>query len=571
MQFLQKLRNNKGSSLVVVLVAFAVLVIMGLTLISVASYGHKTTFHYHKKQQAQYTARFVMDIMTKSLADPNISAKLITSVKAGNKVVGSGNLTTENLGTYQVTVDPPVVPTGGTKPMMKVTVLADFQGVPYSLSAYYKEGKGDRMNPMDFLFFINGGSIADQSGSKVENITFDGKVYIDGVFTTENVLFKQKTLSFTSAVFGAGTLLEGDFAYMGSVTPTPVSHTGIYKGWVYTPNGRDPAGNVMPDIGYNPNVRKYQKIWSSIQYDVDLTNYKVTFGKGKFNGGKGLTIERFAIVYPDDTSVSIFPTFPATFPPYNDGNGNKITYLGAGEFELDFDGVKDKVKTAVNHAGGVYTAANGDQLKFDNLANLAENKPGVFIPHTPSTSQMIRGTIVAGDYNISGASSTGPVVFDTTAGDIHLYAQSNFDFRDDATIIGANNVYIHIGGNSLTVASNKSIGQNGKTEHQLFIDGNQATVTLKDGVVFKGCIYLLGGSNFIDSGATSGNKITGSVTAKNIKLFSGNTYAYVDYLKDPDCDATIVNPLKGASEIIFRTPPFNSSTEKDWKLVKYDN
>lgn len=532
MQLIQKLREKKGSSLVVVIVAFAVLVITGIMLITIAANGHKTAIHYHRKQQAQYTARTVMDTIKSALADPSVSGKLIDAVTR-NQVVGEGDLSTQNLGTYKVTMNPPAAPVGGGKALVKVTVLATYQGVSYNLSAYYIEGKGDRMNPLDFVLFNHMGPIGKNNPPGVTgNTVYDGKILERGSFNYEKITFTQKTL-ITGAATIKDCIFESDLIYQSTMHDLGGNE---FRGGKYTQGGVGNDGNTITDIGYNDNIQKYQRKWRSIDY------YNVSPSADFYVNGV-----KFA--YPYYTADT------ANLPAGATLTGNIITFADG-----DIMDITTKVCETVD----------GDKLDFNGKYTTAAADFG-YVQKKPTTSGVpLGGTFVAGRHRIAGTSTTGDSAIDTSGGDVHLFIGSSFTARNKITITGENNVYIHMAsGTTFSIASGVIIGENGKSEHQLFIEGESVNFDIAGGgAQLRGAAYLVNGK-YTDASDPGVNKVYGSITASDITTTAGNTYKYADYIKEPECNATIVATEGSPPPKIFIFPQ-NTSSQSNWELFKYD-
>lgn len=535
---LQLLLNKKGSSLIIVLVSFAVLMIMGAALVIVVSYNHKNATDYHKKQQAQYTARGVMESLVSAFSNPAIGGTVVAKIPDSPSTLdGSGDLTADNMGSYKVMLNY----TDGSKKKIKADVIATYQGMSYKLTAYFKQGKGDRMNPHDFVLFSPTGAIKIAAAPSGTSTNIHGKVFSMASLMTEDTIFHGKVLSLGAVDMLKNCRFKDNLILRGSYNNNQ-AYKNVYEKTVFA------EGDVtnIPDYvegGVVKNVPAFQS---------------VPTGKIGIENGIGTHMKKWSTVYVVTSGT----------------DATDFTFNSVFKFNWNSGVLESPVGTTIS--GTTYTLPNGD--KFDTTTKIytAENGDSADISAFTSITygkgdtsaypvQPLSGNISTGNYKINGSQSTGIVALDTTGGDIHLYAQNNIEIRHDMNITGENNVYIHLAGNSINFAGG-NVGKNDfPDQHQLSIEGEGGTIKIGGDATLKAAIYMFDGT-YEESYTTAGDYINGSITAKTIKLTPGNTYTYCDYLKDPIFDATIVDPTGTTPYFIY---PQNTTGEKDWVLEGY--
>lgn len=552
---LQLLLNKKGSSLIIVLVSFAVLMIMGAALVIVVSYNHKNATDYHKKQQAQYTARGVMESLVSAFSNPAIGGTVVAKIPDSPSTLdGSGDLTADNMGSYKVMLNY----TDGSKKKIKADVIATYQGMSYKLTAYFKQGKGDRLNPLDFVLFCKDGTV-NMKGNSSDTTTINGKFYELGSVNYKNIIFKDKVL-FTGSANAENCIFEKDV-----ITPAKLSDVSgnTFNGEQWYPGaiGSDGLPITEAALGFNANVQNHQRKWSSINYEIlSASAIKI--------GGIEYDIASLTAKMPTGELLS----FHQTPPP-------DATY-GTGDGEIRLVGkvftFKNGDKMDINSK--LYTAINGETLNFSDINAIKTNSPSAFGP--PNVAAFAGQSLTVspitygndGMYRLTSSSTTQELTIDTSGGDIHLYATANISINHDVKIMGDNNVYIHLMGNNIKISDGVFMGDTGsREEHQLFVEGDGAGLTFEivGKARFKGAAYL-GSGSYKETGAeckVTGNKIEGSITATTIEITRGNTYKYTDYFKEPVFNGTIINNDDPTTPYFIY--PQNTTGEKDWVLEGY--
>lgn len=576
MRLMDKIRNKKGSSLVIVVIAFAVISIISISLITVVTYSSDNSSYYHSKQQAEITARNVMNTLESSFANPlsaeDILKELTETLPSGTPLVGTGTLADHNMGSYEVSLvyDDTIL----NKPLIKADVVSMYNGANYKLSATFKEGKGDRINPFDFIAFARS-SVVGINGGSADITTFDGNVYSHGALTPKDVLFKGNLMCNTSLTFNPGCNAEvlKKLVANGAISPREAD---LYTRGIVNPGSFFNSGYV----GFDADIITHQRTFSSIYYNyssstgllsiqdmvISSLTQDLTFPKSIIPGDK---IQTFPS--PPGSPITIEQTIGILIVPlavYVPGNP-VITlpqYDNAGIALLKPDGTP--LVDTYHIVDKIYTSHTGDTLDCNNiiLPVIAPPTIGTIMPASP---------VPAGSYNVSRFNPLSPTTLDTTSGDIHLYAQSDLTIAQDIEIEGDHNVYIHLGGTTftptgkdITINNNVDVGQNDHTEHQLYVEGVGSEMVLLGDSTFRGAVYLPGG-DYTDSAMTSGIKFEGSITAESINVTAGNTYTYVDYYKEPVFNATLVDPNAALPEddyfIPLRLPP----NVIDWTFVEY--
>lgn len=532
---LQLLLNKKGSSLIIVLVSFAVLMIMGAALVIVVSYNHKNATDYHKKQQAQYTARGVMESLVSAFSNPAIGGTVVAKIPDSPSTLdGSGDLTADNMGSYKVMLNY----TDGSKKKIKADVIATYQGMSYKLTAYFKQGKGDRLNPLDFVLFCKDGGLNIQTSTSLTPTNVIGNVYTKTSATYTDINFEGKFLTFGGAEFGSNSSLNGRLIAnaatkfrSGSVITGEAYHYGTLSFDDPANSDRTTISKSLPTsiMGMSDKISQDQRKWKPIDYILFQPSNNFSIGGVKFH----------------------YNNMPPPILPSDASQVGSIITLANGD--------------TIDATTKIYTSVDGDIVDFSTPSTV------ITTPAPITSSTGLISTVTAGKYNLSSHTVNSPVMLDTTAGDVHLYASNDFIVGADITVSGENNVYIHLNGKSMTVQNAAKVGGNGKSEHQLFIEGDGSTLNMKDTSTLHGAAYLGEGTyNEPDKAVVSEDKINGSITAKIINITKGNSYTFSDFIKEPYFNATLVNPDDNApKENGYYIYPQNTTGEKDWVLEGY--
>lgn len=341
-RFTRLLNSKKGASLVIVIVVFAVISILGTTLLTVASFNQKNSILYHNQRQAYYTARSVAETMVERMYNVTDCTNLLSNLTVGVPVT-SETTTVDNMGSYYVVAE--LLKDEIGKRQVKFTAYATYgvsSPASSNVSVILKEGKGNRINPIEFTFFANNGGMRQQNTAPSRVTKINGDVLSRGSLTMKKTQFNGNLLSVGSFnltdnskvtgaknrvivensddVGGGGgeikidstTMIEGDFYTTNDSTVYDKSEADsefIARNSVTItpkPDGSGPDfdkhfGITLNEIGMNGSVQRDLKpLGDSIIYNNSSIIYLYNGCVYNFNNKE--------LSFPDGSAVSLWDT-----------------------------------------------------------------------------------------------------------------------------------------------------------------------------------------------------------------------------------------------------------------------
>lgn len=585
-----------------VVIIFAVIITLGSVLFTIVMSSYDNSMYYHRQQQAYFTARSVLNTVINELTS-GTNTNLQNIVTTRVEINGSGDATSQNMGTYKVNIKKDTV-----SEKLKVEVIADFQGSASKLTATLSEKSTGRMNPTEFMFFSKLGVVSLKGSSPIPT-SITGDVLTVGSLLWSNLRLNGNLLHSGSIRIGGNTTITGNIiiTFDGDMTLDDIA-TINFENDFYAVDGfnLDPAyesvisgiidvGIPKKDlengdygIGFDDDVKFDFKGWTEDYVCSAPNNAQV-----KLANGSNVNFTELCIVLADKTKISFWDkaiTYPGSDTPtpsagivkLNDNtvianfNNNTITFVD--ESVIDFNTKKLTLsKTGVfaefpfaapfkyyNSSSSFLGNIGGDVVVSQDGSHYSK------IPSSASSTSFSNGDVITSDHSIATNFTVTPhstVTIDTTAGDIRLYSYEPTTFLNGTTlnIIGNNNVYIYVSANSnIIVEDNCKIGQSSNSKVQLYFLGEgSSSFSLTGNSTLKGVVYLYEGN--YNEGASSGHsnttKVTGSVTAQEISITSGNKYVYAGPSKAPAYDTTLPSQY-----FIY---PNNISGSSGWQLESY--
>lgn len=612
----QAIQNQKGASLLVVVVIFAIVIIMGGALITITSANYKNSISYHYQKQSYYTARSVMDMVIKGFDDNTQSQALVTALEASGTLVNdfSSSVNLDGLGTYSIKLENKTTTTPGSKKRIKVTVIGNYKDKGTVLTAMLKEGKGDRINPMEFALYTK----ASLSSVGTDPIYINGDVLARGSLN-------MKYVNITGTVLPVGGIhlqdstIDGKLVVSASSGDFKLPYPTLIKGKIYTDHpqsvyGRNDSIFNVPATAFDPPIdtavlsnhfgilTNELGISDGLEPETrplsdDFITYNSYNNSLYFNNGLIYRLDTKECSFLDGTGVGFHYTNGSekakwvdkttVHPPIFEERSSPLPNLidCYGEARADFAAKKLTLKD-----GTIIDANSGKIIINPGALNEAvvslSSNPTVTVGATTRSlvdvsldangdmrvlslltpKDLSSGGTVNDDCQLNNGAISGTVTVDTaTAGkDIHIYAMANDVNMTNCTfkIMGDHNVYFYLGnGKSLTLTGTSKIGESNREETQLYVLGMNNTMQISGSSTFKGVAYLEGTSTYNESGLSSisQDRVKGSITAKLIEISGGNTYTYVEPYKTPKLDMTLtrdrhyIYPQLPAGKIEWKT------------------
>ncbi len=610
----QAIQNQKGASLLVVVVIFAIVIIMGGALITITSANYKNSISYHYQKQSYYTARSVMDMVIKGFDDNTQCQALLTALEASGTLVNdfSSSVNLDGLGTYSIKLENKTPTTPGSKKRVKVTVIGNYKDKGTVLTAMLKEGKGDRINPMEFALYAKSGLSTD--GSDPIQINGDvlarGALNLDNVEITGNVLpvgglhLKKTTIVGKLVVAASG----GDFKLPASPSPT------LIKGKIYTDHPQSVYGRYdlvfdVPATAFDPRIDASLSshfgiltnklgICDTIQphtkpvsddfisydgYDVYFSNgliYNKNDWEFYFLDGSGISFWTDTTYGKEkarwDNKSNPEPGFlarSASDPNTKTCSGGELadfanktltlkdgTIINTPAKTITINPTDPIAKVTINVESKIVQKAGFPNKHLDDVSLDANGDMRILSPPSPllTVIDLSSGGTINGDCILNNGAIGGTVTVNTaTAGkDIHIYAMVNAVNMNNCTfnITGDHNVYFYLrDGKPLTLTGTSKIGESSREETQLYVLGMNNTMEISGPSTFKGVAYLDGTSTYKESGLTpiSEDRVKGSITATTIQISGGTTAKPNKY--------TYVEP--------FKTPKLDMTLTRDRHFI----
>jgi len=607
-KFVRILNSKKGSSLLVVIVVFAVVMILGTALLSVVKYSHDNAIENHRQQQAYYTARSAMDTILATLGDTATCSAL--SAKLQNPANAGGITTIDsapNMGSY--TTDLKYDPVAKR---VKVVVKSKFQGVEYRIAATLKPGRGTQIDPTTFTTFSSHGGFAITPTGTIKGVKLLGSdVMTRGSQNLEDVYIEHDFINIGSVdakgcTFGGKVIVENASGGRIEMTSGTTIARNLYTNTLstdatidagtfvnplrYPPTYAIPARELGMGPGVQPDIKEVRQNFISLgtpySYLYDGTviysgNREITFEDGyqislwdQYGETRAAWTDKTAVTAPPWVArTAADSTIERTSAYVIDYFNKKVTLLHDttntdDDVVIEFGTSTATVKIPSSNVGADLVANRITVGGNDYSPNDVITRPDGTCTISPSSTNFT-GTISADSKTSPLASSvTSDLTVDTTHGDVSILVTENVTFTNaNLNIIGNNNVYMYMAdGKTFTATGSSEIGKNLNSGTQLYIIGKAAKMNLDGRSTFKGVAYLYGTSSKYSesSGATNSGdiKVVGSITAEGITYSGGNTYKYEEYHKKPFFNTTY------RLDNYFKYPKLNAN-EIDWKLDYY--
>lgn len=604
-KILSTVRNKKGASLLVVTVIFAILIIMGTSLITVSSANYHNSVSYHYQKQSYYTAKSALDMVVTAFNTKDQCIALMNQLQTDPVLTNDKSTSTPiaGLGSYDIRIEKVIPATPNAKKEIKLEVKGEYKDKGTLLKATLKEGKGDHINPVEFVFFAKDDGLKRNSISSgridiVGDVLSRGTVdledaYVEGNFLNiggielRNSNVKGKLIVDISLsgniVLKPNTKIKGDFY---TTTGSSLYDTANFPKDALEPqlNKTDPTKMAehfrIPamKLGINSNFMDHFKVTGQNFFDRDTRLNKIHFSNGiEYN-----FIDKF-ICFPDGSEIGMsrdleytrakkpkdsLTESPKVTIPRSDLTtdykfyDNKATInFSARTLTMDDDGfeinTKDNIVTIKDASGNVKGKIYLDANKFYNATGVEYDLNDVYIDSdgtyriksalTSYTSITSSTPPITDDcfFNLSDIVNANFTV-DTSVNnkDINIYCPRGLVFdSSNMQIKGDHNVYMYLeDAKQLNLIGTSEVGFNNHNETQLYVIGKDNKMQINNKARFKGVAYLDGQYskfNHQTLSSISSERILGSITAREIIISGGEKYRYVEPFKEPKFYTTL--------------------------------
>ncbi|HEX3026622.1 MAG TPA: polymer-forming cytoskeletal protein [Clostridia bacterium] len=538
-------RNSSGSSLIMVLIIFAMFLMLSAALLSAAFTSTAMAGKQVTSQQNYLSARSANASLLKVFTDSTNSGWQALKDKIRLMTVGdtlTGEINDPNLGHIRIVITKTgSTTTGMTFDIKSTTILSDgtqsapvilHLSAPITSSVVY-----DASNPYNSLFYYTG-SVTHymETGNATGMLIYNGPVYIAQAGGSNNNV-KGNVFS-TDVIYLSGS--QTGITYLASNKDIFLQDT--YKlssnGYYYSDNNPVIGTSAVPcpviakgslSVGGHYNSNDYPIIYGNVTVDgnVTLTDHCRIYGN--ITAGGAVRIDGGCTVQGNVVA------------------GGGITGSGA------VTGTKSPNTKNIPKVTIIYTPT--DKL------------PAITPPaYSNAVAVGSGGTInTSGVLSSSSFNNSDTLYVDTSAADVNLVIKNDLtlgysdwwnNYSQKILVSGSHNLYIYLAsGSDLTLRSSSQIGmRDGTTGNvssstsqsgwpHIFIIGNNQTLTLNDTSLLRANIFLPNGTfagNW-SNGASSNNRFMGSALIGDDTIIVSSKSQSLYFLK-PTLDNT---PLSG--------------------------
>lgn len=471
MKHLRILKKKDGYVLVWVLIVFFVLVIISSITVTSIYTTIRTTSSQHNSQQAYYTARSavisVANYIMKNANNTTLIDQLTQSTGTGSKT---------SMGSYSVNVS------YVASDRIRVKATATYLGFQRTLSAYLiKSPAPSGILPTDNAIYINGG--ADPTSFK--QCIINGDMFVDGNYETNNNRdVNGKIVVKGNATFSKnGGTTDGIFCYGNLIMESGCEIGGdvLVKGDV-TINGGTIKGNVKTDKNL---IMSSGTIEKSAFVGVDA----------KFTGGKILqNLSYFGSISPLSLNA----------------------YVMGSTIKLSSYSTLDTTSYSSQPLAQVVTPTQAQKPSMYNSVVINSDKITANGKITSAVVSQIKGE---------------KITIDTTSQDINLLLDGVAFSGANLEVIGPNNCFIYMTGNSSISLNSEYIGMYPHgTNPKLYIFGDGAqTIDLGGSSGLNAVVYIPNGTLSASANASQyldNYKFIGCCITKNINVNGNIPFKY---------------------------------------------
>lgn len=623
-KILNTLSSKKGTSLLVVTVIFAILIIMGTSLITISSANYHNSVSYHYQKQSYYTAKSALDMVITAFNTKDQCIALMNQLNTNTKLINDKSASTPiaGLGSYDIKIENATPAGTNAKKEIKLEVKGEYKDKGTLLKATLKEGKGDHINPVEFVFFCMNGGIRKNTPLD-EDFTIDGdilsrgsvnlnKLKVTGNFLNlgaielRNSEIKGKLIVESgnraggsggnivfsnSKVIGEFYTNENDSIYYDPASipidtfDPPIDPTKLNEHFGINTSKFGIDANVQPDykvVGPNFFEKDARNMYFSNGLIYETVDQYFIFPDGS---RVGLCLDQeFIQDKKQKTSVTIPSKVMLSTPlptPLSRYDG-KATVDFVNRTLIMKDGLEintvSNVITMKDESGnlqGIVDLANDKFIDSSGnthlgLNNLYINRDGTYTEDSSLPVKVIsNGMVITKDCKVDVENILNSnFVVDTSVynKDINIYCKDGLILdNSDIEVRGDHNVYIYLGDSKpFTLSGTSKVGFNSHEETQLYVLGKGNNMQINNKARFKGVFYTTGTAELkygtLQSLNTNQERIIGSISAPYINIAKKEKYKYVEALKPPKFHTTL------ETDKYFIYPPLEPG-EYNWKVT----
>ena len=490
--------NRDGSTLILVLIVFTVLMLLGMAALTASTVATKVTASTAAKQQADFIAQSAVKSAMSYIQSNTSVQGTISGLTTGGSVSGNVNFSAKG-----VTQNPTITVQYYNANTVKVIAKSQYSGpngglVSGQAVAYLTKSAGtdNSIKPFDNLIYFNGNGSLGQC-NLTGNVVSDGSFsygngsYINGTLLANgNVTLSGYASGLTGVkalgdvtITGSGTITNGDVYATGSLY---LSGSGTVNGNVYISHNGSLSNGYISNSAFFGGTADFSGGGNRIGGNLTVgTSYTYAWGTiGSFVTGT-------ATVNPSIPPVVINFNRPNLSPVSAPSGYNTVT-IGSNMFS----------------SSNTYTISNNCVLNSGSPSGY----------------------------------STYTVNFDTSTKDINVVIDSAFSLPSNVRLLvsGPNRLFIYLvnanssfsitGGNSVLMMKDNFNSNTLDEQPQIFIMGDGSAnqgVTLSSDSRMDGYIYLPNGT-FTAGGSNSYNyKLFGSVCAGSASIDSSVNIKYI--------------------------------------------
>ena len=168
---------RKGYALVLVLILIAVVSILGVAALTIATSTHLSTINQHNTEQAYFTARAAVNTTAKYIQKYSSDTTKMNAIMSNT---GTGSLS--DMGSYTVNVSY----TDSSNNTIKVSSSALYKGTKSTVVAYLTKPPTTETSPTDYLMYVDG-PIPDNYSYNIGTVI--GPVFVNGNWNLYSGLF----------------------------------------------------------------------------------------------------------------------------------------------------------------------------------------------------------------------------------------------------------------------------------------------------------------------------------------------------------------------------------------------